>query len=316
MILRATSPAGAPRAAPGAPHRVNREVADRLDEVARLLTEQGANPFRARAYHHAADVVRALERPVSDLLHDHGLAGLEALPGIGDSLARSIRDLVTLGRLPMLERLRGGSDPEHLFTSVPGIGRRLAERLHRELELETLEELETAAHDGRLAGLPGLAGKRLQGIRDSLEHRLVRVRAPGAAAREDVPGVGELLDVDREYRSQAAAGRLQRIAPRRFNPEKRAWLPVLHTTRGERHYTALFSNTPRAHELGRTGDWVVIYWDGPEHERQCTVVTAERGPLAGRRVVRGREAECEEHYRTGPGVGRVPRSAENSPFRR
>jgi DNA polymerase (family X) len=98
--------------------------------------------------------------------------------------------------------------------------------------------------------------------------------------------------VDREYRQKAATGQLVKIAPRRFNPAHRAWLPILHTERGARHYTALFSNTARAHTLGRTDDWVVIYWDEDGHgERQCTVITAERGPLKGRRIVRGRESE-------------------------
>jgi len=98
--------------------------------------------------------------------------------------------------------------------------------------------------------------------------------------------------VDREYRERSAAGELFRIAPRRFNPGRRAWLPVLHTERGARHYSALFSNTAHAHELGKTGDWVVIYVDGPAGERQYTVITSKRGPLRGRRIVRGREDEC------------------------
>jgi hypothetical protein len=67
----------------------------------------------------------------------------------------------------------------------------------------------------------------------------------------------------------------------------------------DRNYTALFSNTFTAHRLGRTHDWVVMYYDGGREEHQCTVVTARQGPLAGRRVVRGREAECLEHYRSG-----------------
>jgi len=87
------------------------------------------------------------------------------------------------------------------------------------------------------------------------------------------------------------------IAPRRFNPEHRAWLPILHARRGGADYTALFSNTQRAHELGRTRDWVVIYVDAGMGERRYTVVTAHVGPLTGKRVVRGREAECPEYYR-------------------
>ena len=67
----------------------------------------------------------------------------------------------------------------------------------------------------------------------------------------DAPGVGVLLDVDREYREKARAGSLARVAPRRMNPEGKAWLPVLHTRFGPWHFTALFSNTERAHELHR-----------------------------------------------------------------
>jgi putative hydrolase len=78
---------------------------------------------------------------------------------------------------------------------------------------------------------------------------------------------------------------------------------VLHTHRDGREYTALFSNTERAHRLGRTHDWVVLYYDGPEHEGQCTVITGQRGSLAGYRIVRGREDECREFY---AGVDRGP----------
>lgn len=131
----------------------------------------------------------------------------------------------------------------------------------------------------------------------SLLERLRGERRPAAETetRSDgpLPEAAVLLDVDREYREKAAAGRLPLIAPRRFNPERKAWLPVLHTQRGPWHFTALFSNTARAHELGRTHDWVVIYfYDGDHREAQSTVVTRPWGPHAGRRVVRGREHEC------------------------
>jgi Helix-hairpin-helix domain len=65
--------------------------------------------------------------------------------------------------------------------------------------------------------------------------------------------------------------------------------------------TALFSNTARAHALGRTHDWVVLYADGALGDRQWTVVTDLSGDLRGQRVVRGRERECLEHYRAGSG---------------
>jgi hypothetical protein len=104
--------------------------------------------------------------------------------------------------------------------------------------------------------------------------------------------VETLLAVDREYRDAAAAGRLRRIRPRRFNPEREAWLPVLHVERDGWSLTALYSNTALAHELGRTRDWVVIYGERDGEEDRATVVTETAGPERGRRVVRGREREC------------------------
>jgi putative hydrolase len=122
-------------------------------------------------------------------------------------------------------------------------------------------------------------------------------RARAARRRVEGPGVALLLDVDRRYRTAAEAGRLPTIAPKRFNPSGESWLPVLHDEREGWHFTALYSNTARAHQLDKVRDWVVIYFYDRDHEEgQHTVVTETRGPLAGQRVVRGREAECRAFY--------------------
>ena len=269
---------------------MNRQIADRLEEAARLLRDQGADPYRVNAYRRAAETVRHWPVSIRQLFLDRGVEGLEALPGIGIGIARAIRELVIHGRLPMLDRLRGEADPVRVLSSVPGIGRRYADRLHDELGLSSLEDLEAAAHDGRLATVAGFGEKRLAGIKDSLAHRLGRVK-PRWESRARIPSVPELLDVDREYREKAAAGTLRLIAPRRFNPTGEAWLPVLHTRRGPRRYTALFSNTARAHRSGKTRDWVVLYIDHDGGDQQYTVITATRGPLRGQRIVAGREQE-------------------------
>lgn len=272
------------------PDLMNSQIARPLEEVARLLRDQGADRFRVNAYLHAADTVRGWSEPLALVFRERGLAGLELLPGIGPEIARAARELILRGRLPMLDRLRGAADPVDVLASVPGIGRRLAERLHDELGLDSLEGLETAAHDGWLATVPGFGDKRLAGIRDSLAGRLGRVR-PATGPAAGAPPVGELLDVDREYREKARAGELPFITPRRFNPAREPWLPVLHTARGDRRYTALFSNTARAHRLGKTRDWVVLDVDEGPDEHQFTLITAGRGPREGQRVVAGRERE-------------------------
>jgi hypothetical protein len=128
---------------------------------------------------------------------------------------------------------------------------------------------------------------------------ILRHRLRGQKSRpQGEPTVDLLLQVDEKYRKSAEANLLPTIAPKRFNPEGKSWLPVLHADRRGWHFTALFSNTARAHHLGRTHDWVVLYfYDGDHREGQRTVVTENRGSLIGKRVVRGREEECRAFYR-------------------
>jgi hypothetical protein len=159
---------------------------------------------------------------------------------------------------------------------LPNIGSALSRAIRELVETGRLSTLE------RLRGGAGPIRRSIKGVGSGW------TREDGQA----LPSVTEILDVDREYRERAAAGDLPLITPRRFNPEHERWLPVLHTMRGDRHYTALFSNTANAHKLGRTHDWVVIYFDGSDGEQQSTVVTQLKGPLIHRRVVRGRETEC------------------------
>jgi hypothetical protein len=276
----------------------NQQVASQLREAADLLEAQGANPFRVAAYRKAGDTLAGLGEPVRRVFEQRGREGLDALPNVGAGIAGAIAEMLITGRWAQLERLRGAAEPEELFRTVPGVGPALAKMIHDGLHADTLEQLEAAAYDGRLERVRGVGARRAAAIRAALASMLGRriARAPRPSAAPS-PEVAELLEMDRRYREKAEAGELPRIAPKRFNPEGEAWLPVLHARRGRWNYTVLYSNTARAHELGRTRDWVVIYFYDDDHvEGQHTVVTEMRGPLVGRRVVRGREHECRDVY--------------------
>jgi len=279
----------------------NPEIATALERVADLLEAQDASPFRVGAYRRAAAAIRIHPEPLVATFERGGVEALEALPTIGPTIAAHIAELTRSGGLTLLDRLEGEVSPERLLATVAGIGPELARRIHEELGIETLEELELAAHDGRLEAVAGFGPRRVRAVREQLETILGRSARQRARRRDHTdalrrgmlprPDVGTILAVDADYRDRAAHGTLRRIAPRRFNPEHRAWLPILHDERAGWHFTALFSNTARAHELGRTDDWVVLFYERNGDAGQCTVVTETRGPLRGQRVVRGREAE-------------------------
>ncbi len=223
---------------------VNARIARIFDEVAALLAEQGASPYRVRAWHDAAATITDLPRELTDVFRDHGRAGLEALPHIGRHLSAVIIELVRTGHAAILDRLRG------------------------------------EVHGADLPPAPD-----------------VEPGPPPAHHGLTPPPVALLLAVDARYRGAAAADQLPRLAPRRHNPDGAAWLPVLHDERDGWVWTALYSNTARAHELGHTHDWVVVYYHHPDDgdEGHATVVTEHRGPWRGQRVVRGREGECAIH---------------------
>jgi len=272
----------------------NEKAASLLRDCAEMLRQQNANPFRVNAYIHAAQTLEALPKDARIILRDEGIDGLIELPAIGRGLAASIAEIAHSGRLSQLDRIRGSTDPEILFQSVPGIGPSLAHAIHDSLNIEPLEAAELAAHDGRLDAVAGIGSRRGAAIRAGLASLLGR-RSAGPRESKKAPTVKLLLDIDRQYRNKVAADSLPKIAPRRFNPEGQAWLPIMHANRQGWHFTALFSNTARAHELNRTDDWVVLYYYDDDHiAGQCTIVTETRGALQGRRVVRGREAECQQ----------------------
>jgi hypothetical protein len=267
----------------------NAEMARQFRAAANLLESQHADGFRVRAYRNAADELEHLDMPASKTYREHGVPGLVALPSIGHALAAAIADLVDFGRWRWLERLEGHVAPEQMLTTVAGIGSGLAASIHEQLGIETLEELEMAAVDGRLATVSGIGEKRVRSVKDSLAGRL-RKQHSNPTPTTDLPTTEELLDVDHEYRGKVDQGTLATITPRRFNPDQARWLPVLHTSRGDHHYTVMFSNSARASTLGRSLDWVVIFAE-PPNQGQWTVVTQHSGAHVGERTVRGRSIQ-------------------------
>lgn len=277
----------------------NHEVAEELRKIANLLNAQKANPFRSRAYLNAANTLDTLPIDVDQITQDKGLKGLTDLPAIGAGIAQSIYEYIAIGRMTRLENLQGTSNPVQLFQSIPTVGKLLSQRIHDELQVNSLESLENAARRGDLAKVKGLGRKRKQAIQAWLskhlsEHRFPTTKTPHL---DHNPPVDLLLKVDSEYRDKAASDRLPKIAPKRFNPDNKKWLPILHANYADWHFTALYSNSDLAHQLERIHDWVVIFfYDGDHQEGQHTVVTETHGSLTGKRVVRGREPECIKFY--------------------
>ena len=151
----------------------NADIARVFEGIADLLEIGEANPFRIRAYRNGARIVEGLQFDLAACL---GAGGeLPKLPGIGADLEAKIRETVATGTCALLEKLKrelpsGIADLLH----VPGLGPKRVQRLYRDLDVHTLEQLYRAARDGRLRALPGFGEKTELNILQGVEARLKR----------------------------------------------------------------------------------------------------------------------------------------------
>lgn len=145
----------------------NDEVAGVFEAVADLLEIKGESVYRVISYRRAAESIRAQGRRLEDLLAEKQL---KEIPGVGEAIAAKIEELLTTGRLGFFESL-ADEVPVGLIDilKVGGIGPKKAARFWRELGITSLEELRTAARDGRLAGLPGMGKRSETAILENIE---------------------------------------------------------------------------------------------------------------------------------------------------
>jgi DNA polymerase (family 10) len=147
----------------------NIDIARIFDDIADMLELKGENPFRIRSYRRGARIVRDMPEDAKTLVADGRITDV---PGIGESLAAKIEDIIKTGTTPSYEEMKKDSF-FHLIDllNIPGVGPKLAVKLNRELGVETLEDLEKAAREGRLHSLEGMGEKLEEKILKGIEQR-------------------------------------------------------------------------------------------------------------------------------------------------
>jgi len=162
-------------------------VRQALDEIARFLELQGANPFRVRAYQNAARAVMAFPGDLGVGLRSGELARVH---GVGKATLEVVREMLATGRASILDELREAIPPGLVeLMRIPGLGVTKVRQIHGALGVESLAELDAAAADGRLAALPRFGPKTAENIRKgiaslgrSTEFRLYHHAAAEAAS--------------------------------------------------------------------------------------------------------------------------------------
>jgi DNA polymerase (family X) len=177
----------------------NREIARLFEEIADIMEIKEDNPFKIRAYRKAALNLAGLTRDLAEMSHKE----LLEIPGVGADLAGRIEEYLSTGIIAHYERLKG-EVPAGVFAllAVPGLGPKTAKTIYDQAGVASLEELELAAAEHRLAGIRGIQHKTEENILKGIAAvKRGRERFPLArmlpAARDLVQALRDKVAVDR-----------------------------------------------------------------------------------------------------------------------
>jgi len=189
----------------------NTAIAKVFQDMADLLELKGENVFKIRAYQRAARTIEHLPKEIEIMLQEG--EDLQTIPGIGEAIAKKTIELVNTGKLHVYEELKS-QFPEGITTllEIPGIGPKTANRLSTELGVKSVDDLEQAIKDGRVAGLFRLGGKTADNILQQIQ--AMRRKDQRIPIGEALPVVDEVLGALRPLpgvKNLTAAGSLRRF---------------------------------------------------------------------------------------------------------
>ena len=145
------------------------QVAEILTEIATLLELKGENPFKSRAYVNAARALEISTAPMEKIFCEDST---ERIKGIGDSLHEKICELLKTGKLAYYEELKASIPPGLVaMLAIPGLGPKKIKAINDKLGVETVEQLEKACQDGKVAKLDGFGEKTQANILQGIQFR-------------------------------------------------------------------------------------------------------------------------------------------------
>lgn len=155
----------------------NRELAALFQKMADILEFKGDNPFKVNAYRKSARILNDLPQDVEQLVQ----AGtLKDLPGIGKGIADKVTEYLRTGTIASFEQTRKGIGDELIaLLGIPGLGPKTVALLHREMKINSIEDLKKAIADEQVTQLPGMGKKKAHNILRGIElHTMAKERMP------------------------------------------------------------------------------------------------------------------------------------------
>lgn len=144
----------------------NRELARILNRIADFLELKGELVYKINAYRKAARVIESLTEDIEDIYKE---GRIYEIPGVGERIAKKIREFIETGTISKYEELKR-EFPEELviLLDVPNLGPKTLKLAYEKLGVKSLDDLKRVLEDGSLASLPGMGPKKIENIKRGL----------------------------------------------------------------------------------------------------------------------------------------------------
>lgn len=255
------------------------DIAAILEEMAEILEILGENPFKIRSYQTAARAISALPDNLGDMIASGDLLNVK---GIGKSLFSHIEELHNTGRLEVYEKVKA-KIPEGLLEilRIPGMGPKKVKAVYEKLGVETIDQLESAAHENKVAALDGFGTRTqvkilygIQNVRKYSERHLL------STARIEAQGLYDEIATHPDVKRALLAGSLRR------SRETIKDIDILVSAAKPDAVLERFSTLPRVASVTAKG-------------KTKSSVVLDSGINADLRVVSDEEFPFASHYFTG-----------------
>lgn len=190
---------------------INKKIVKILRNISILLQIKGENPFKANAYSNAADIIESLQLDVVELVKNGKLGEIK---GFGEALVKKITEFVETGKITFYEKLKSDV-PEELvtLTKVPGIGPKKIKVLYEQLGIKTIEDLENACIEGKVAKIKGFSANSQEIILNSIQHiKAWKGKKHQNACFQEAEKLSEILSKIQEVQSFSVVGEMRRYS--------------------------------------------------------------------------------------------------------
>lgn len=190
---------------------IEKKLVKVLRNISILLQIKGENIFKAQSYSNAADIIEAMQLDIETLVKNGKLGEIK---GFGEALIKKISEFVQTGKISYYENLKAEIPVELVtITKIPGIGPKKTKVLYDALGIKSIDDLEHACIEGKVAKIKGFSAKSQEIILNSIQHiKAWKGKKQQFACFQEANNISRLLNEIPEVIERSVVGEMRRYS--------------------------------------------------------------------------------------------------------